>query len=110
MLSRRKRVERLKLAPVKPEELTDAWWEEIAQKCVLTAAHRALLAAARQAWGRWTEIRLLIDRHGVLTTGRYKGALRVNPLLTAENRARESLVRILVHLDLESEEEGDDAG
>lgn len=94
---------------MKPEELTDAWWEEITRKYVLTAAHRALLAAARQAWGRWTEIRLLIDQQGVLTRGRYKHTPRVNPLLTAEARARESLVRILVHLDLEGEGEADDA-
>jgi phage terminase small subunit len=82
-----------------PEQISEGWWDEIESNWELTPTHRMLIAAGRQAWRRWREATQLVERDGLVIVGR-KGASRLSPALSAEFRARESLVKILSYLDL----------
>lgn len=83
----------------KPEELSDAWWDEIEAHWQLTPVHRMLIAAGRQAWQRWRQATQLVDSGGLLIQGRRRTE-KINPALTVESRTREALVKILSYLDL----------
>ena len=92
---------------VSPHAITDGLWRELERGWQLTPQHKMLVAAGRQAWARWRQLQRLVDKQGVAIPGRYKGTPRMNPLLAAEARARESLVKILAYLDLGEADESD---
>ena len=92
---------------VPPDAITDRLWRELEMGWELTPQHKMLVAAGRQAWVRWQQVKRLVDKQGVAIPGRYKGMPRMNPLLAAEARARESLVKILAYLDLGEADEQD---
>src|SRR3989304_2296109 len=85
---------------VPPHAITDRLWRDLETGWELTPQHKMWVAAGRQAWTRWQQLKRLVDKQGVTTPGRYKGTPRMNPLLAAEARAREAVVKILRFLDL----------
>lgn len=91
--------QRKKKPRIVPEQLSDGLWDLIERDWQLTPTHRMLVAAGRQAWQRWREATRLVDKDGLVITGR-KGTSRINPALTVESRTREALVKVLSYLDL----------
>lgn len=75
-----------------------AWFDEVERRFELGPDHRALLAAARQAWSRWQEIVGRIDADGLLLPGRW--GLVAHPLLGPEARARQAVVAAVKALNL----------
>lgn len=76
------------------------WSEEIREKFELPVELEQLLQAAEQARERWQSIKAQLDAEGLMVDGRYEGVKRINPLVSAEARARESFVRTLKALHL----------
>jgi hypothetical protein len=90
-------------ANLDPSLLTEGSWDAIERDYELDPQYSMLVVVGRQAWARWVELRKLLDKTGVMVEGRF-GA-RLNPLVGAEARAREGLVKILAQLSFA--EEGD---
>ncbi len=80
--------------------LEDAWADTIRAHWTFGPDLEELLDAAAQARSRWLQIRALLDEQGLMIPGRYEGVERVNPLVAAEARARESFIRALRALRL----------
>jgi hypothetical protein len=74
--------------------------DDIRKKFDLSTELEELLRAAEQAHDRWRQITKKLDEEGLVIPGRYEGVSRVNPLVSAEARARESFVRTLRALHL----------
>jgi hypothetical protein len=77
--------------------------DDIREKFNLPVELEELLRAAEQAHARWRQITEKLDEEGLVIPGRYEGVSRVNPLVAAEARARESFVRTLRALHLPEE-------
>jgi len=77
-----------------PEEVTSAFWDQIERDYTLDPAQRMLVVLGRQAWARWDECRRRLDTEGVLIAGS-RGRTRLNPLVSAEARSREALLKVL---------------
>lgn len=84
---------------IKPEQLSDGKWQEIEEEWKLDPKHQMLCTLGRQAWTRWTQLKDLLDAQGVMIKGRYGS--RLNPLISAEARARESLIKVLAAFDFD---------
>jgi phage terminase small subunit len=104
-MAARKKTTRRKKVSIDPEQISEGWWDEIERDWQLTPTHRMLVAAGRQAWQRWREATRLVDKGGLIISGK-KGVGRINPALTVESRTREALVKVLSYLDLGQPEEG----
>jgi thymidylate kinase len=76
------------------------WTDDIREQFDLPTETEQLLLAAEQAQERWLEIKERLDTEGIVIPGRYANTPRVNPLVAAEARARESFLRALRALDL----------
>ena len=75
-----------------------AFWDKIENEYQLDPAQRMLVSLGRQAWSRWQECRRRLDAEGLVLTGT-RGRPRLNPLLAAEARTREALLKIVAQLN-----------
>ena len=80
--------------------MTYDWSDAIRAEFDLAAEAEQMLQAAEQAYARWKQIEEVLDAEPLTVTGRYEGMSKTNPLVLAEQRARESFVRALKALKI----------
>jgi hypothetical protein len=73
-------------------EDAEQYLDQIIEAYTCGPEHLMLIAAARAAVRRWLEIKVVIDREGVLLPGRYENSTRAHPLLAPETKARTAAV------------------
>lgn len=74
--------------------------DKIRKRWKLSPEEEELLDVADQARARWMQIQRELDDSTLMIAGRYENAPRVNPLIGAEARARESYLKALKALGL----------
>ena len=78
-----------------------AFWEATVRDYVIEGPALAMLEVACSAMQRLREARDVLDREGLVISGRYEGMTRQHPLVTVERDARVQLLRALRELDLD---------
>lgn len=78
--------------------------DRIRARWSLSEEEEELLLVADQARDRLAQIRAKLDEQGLFIEGRYENTPRLNPLIGAEARARESYLKALRALGLKEDD------